>query len=156
MPESPSDLTPDGAERHGAAGGDGGDNGGSGPRAAGSAVGKRHGARPVFFVLGLIAAAVFTVGWGFALMSYGDHTGVANQTIAWSIESDDAASITFQTNSGGPAVCVVRATDSQHVEVGQRRVEVGAGTQDVTTEIETVRRAAMVEVASCRDQGTAK
>lgn len=149
MPESPSDLTPDGAERHGAAGGDGGD---SGPRA----LGKRHGARPFFFVLGLIAAGVFTVGWGFALMSYGEHTGVANQTIAWSIESDDEASITFQTNSGGPAVCVVRATDAQHVEVGQRRIEVGAGTQDVTATIETVRRAAMVEVASCREQGTAK
>lgn len=155
MPESPSDLTPHGAERHGAAGGDGGDDG-DGPRAAGSAIGKRHGARPVFFVLGLIAAGVFTVGWGFALMSYGEHTGVANQTIAWSIESDDEASITFQTSSGGPAVCIVRATDPQHVEVGQRRVEVEAGTQDVTAKIETVRRAAMVEVASCREQGTAK
>ncbi|WP_017556545.1 DUF4307 domain-containing protein [Nocardiopsis baichengensis] len=154
MPESPSDLTPDGAENSGAArGDDGGDSGGYGaPRA----FGKRHGARPVFFVLGLIAAGVFTVGWGFALMSYGDHTGVANQTIAWSIDSGDEATITFETNSGGPAVCVVRATDAQHVEVGQRSVEVEAGTQESTATIETVRRAAMVEVASCREQGTAK
>ncbi|GAA1100022.1 DUF4307 domain-containing protein [Nocardiopsis composta] len=147
MPESPSDLTSDGAAGAAAPGGD--------ERGTRSAM-RRYGGKPFIFLIGLIAAGIFTLGWGAALVSYGDGGGVAKQTVAWSVEDSSTASITFQVSSGDPVTCLVRAYDRQHVEVGQKDVEVGAGTKTVTTEIETVREAAMVEVASCREQGTTK
>ncbi|WP_017592303.1 DUF4307 domain-containing protein [Nocardiopsis potens] len=147
MPESPSDLTSDGAAGTAAPGGD--------ERGARSAM-RRYGGKPFIFLVGLLAAGLFTLGWGAALVSYGDGGGVAKQTVAWDIVDSSTASITFQVSSGEPVSCLVRAYDRQHVEIGQRDVEIGAGTKTVTTEIETVREAAMVEVASCREQGTAK
>ncbi|CAM3835914.1 hypothetical protein GCM10009799_45020 [Nocardiopsis rhodophaea] len=136
MPDSPSASTPDAA-----------------PPARGMR--RLYGNKPFIFLMGLLGAGVFTVGWGSALMSYGGHTGgVSYQTIAWNAESDEEATITFQVNSGSPAVCVISATDAHHVEVGQARVEIKAGNRNVTTNVETVRTASAVEVTSCREQGS--
>lgn len=115
---------------------------------------RRLGNRPFFFVLGVIAAAVLTVGWGFALFSYGGNSlGQAYfQTIAWRVVSDTEAQIDFQTNSGEGALCLVSALDEHHVQVGATEVAVEGGVRDVRAEVDTVRRASAVQVVSCREQ----
>ncbi|MFC4560564.1 DUF4307 domain-containing protein [Nocardiopsis mangrovi] len=137
MPESPSDVPPP-----------------PGEQAPGAK--RRHGNKPVIFIIGVLVAGVFTIGWGSALLSYGGAGGVSMQTVAWRVLSDAEATITFQVNSGEPVECLVTATDAQHVEVGQTSVEVEAGLQDVTTSVETIREASAVQVASCREQGSTK
>ncbi|MFC7326754.1 DUF4307 domain-containing protein [Marinactinospora rubrisoli] len=116
---------------------------------------RRLGNRPVFFLMGIVVAAVFTVGWGFALMSYsGGVNQPSYQVVAWRVNSGSEASISFQVNSREPALCLVSARDARHVQVGQTEVPVEAGVQDVHARIETVREASAVEVTSCREQGS--
>ncbi|MDA0565990.1 DUF4307 domain-containing protein [Streptomonospora sp. S1-112] len=117
---------------------------------------RRLGNTPVFFVVGIAAAVVFTIGWGLALMSYGGSGGVSVQVVAWSVDSAEEASVTFQVNSSAPAECVITARDSRHVEVGQRTVEVESGIRDVTATVDTIREASAVEVGSCREQGSTR
>ncbi|MUL39748.1 DUF4307 domain-containing protein [Streptomonospora sp. PA3] len=119
---------------------------------AASRVRRRLGNTPVFFVVGVLAAAVFTVGWGYALMSYGGTGGVSVQVVAWRVESPQEASISFQVNSDAPAECVITARDNRHVVVGQTSVDVKAGIRDVTATVDTIREASAVEVGSCREQ----
>ncbi|TDQ54824.1 DUF4307 domain-containing protein [Actinorugispora endophytica] len=125
---------------------------------AGPATGARRrlGNRPVFFVLGVIAAVVFTIGWGFALLSYsGSMPGQVHfQTATWDVVSDSEARITFQTNSRDGALCLISAVDEQHVQVGQSEVPVESGVRDVEATIDTVRRASAVQVVSCREQAS--
>lgn len=122
-----------------------------------SAKGRRgYGNTPVIFVIGLIVALVFTVGWGFALMNYTGTPGVQFQTIAWRALSENEASVTFEVSGNEPTECVVLAKDERHVEVGQAEVTVTPGDRNVTATVETVREATTVEVASCREQGSAK
>lgn len=114
---------------------------------------RRHGNKPVIFIVGVVVAAVFTLGWGIALQSYSGSFGQTSfQTISWSVDSDSAASIRFQVNGRAPSQCLITATDDKHVEVGQTTTEVAGGLRNVTAEIETVRRATAVEVVSCREQ----
>ncbi|QBI52494.1 DUF4307 domain-containing protein [Streptomonospora litoralis] len=113
---------------------------------------RRLGNTPVFFVVGVLAAVVFTIGWGYALMSYGGSQGASVQVIAWNIESAREAEVTFQVNSDAPAECVITARDGQHVVVGQTSVEVESGIRDVTATVDTIREASAVEVGSCREQ----
>ncbi|MDT0304538.1 DUF4307 domain-containing protein [Streptomonospora wellingtoniae] len=118
---------------------------------------RRLGNTPVFFVVGVLAAAVFTIGWGYALMSYGGSgSGVSVQVVAWKVESADEASVSFQVNSDAPAECVITARDAQHVVVGQKSVDVESGIRDVTATVETIREASAVEVGSCREQSSTR
>ncbi|MBB4929768.1 hypothetical protein F4561_000588 [Lipingzhangella halophila] len=134
MPAPPPDTTPE-------------------PSAKG---GRRYGNTPVIFVIGLLVAAVFTVGWGYALMNYSGNSGLQYQTIAWRVVSENEATVTFEVSGNEPAQCVVLAKDDRHVEVGQTNVKVAPGNRNLTTSVETVREASTVEVASCREQGSAK
>ncbi|MEY9213791.1 DUF4307 domain-containing protein [Thermobifida halotolerans] len=115
---------------------------------------RRLGNQPFFFVLGVIAAVVFTIGWGIALFSYGGNSlgQVHHQTVAWKIVSDTEARISFQTNSRDGALCLINAYDAQHVEIGHTEVTVEGGLRDVEATINTVRRASAVQVVSCREQ----
>ncbi|KUP95893.1 DUF4307 domain-containing protein [Thermobifida cellulosilytica] len=128
------------------------------PTAARPASGTRRrlGNQPFFFVLGVLAAVVFTIGWGIALFSYsGNALGqVHHQTVAWRIVSDTEARISFQTTSDSGARCLIRAYDEQHVEVGLTEVSVEGGLRNVEATIDTVRRATTVQVVSCREQGS--
>ncbi|MDA8368970.1 MAG: DUF4307 domain-containing protein [Nocardiopsaceae bacterium] len=127
------------------------------PGAAEAAQGRKKrfsGSKPAIFLIGVLVAGIFTIGWGSALVSYGGSGGVSMQTIAWHVVSAEEASITFQVNSREPVVCVVTASDEQHVEVGQARVDVEAGVRDVTATVDTIREASAVQVASCREQGS--
>ncbi|GAA4944710.1 hypothetical protein GCM10023224_29820 [Streptomonospora halophila] len=118
---------------------------------------RRLGETPVFFVVGVLAAAVFTIGWGYALMSYGGSgSGVSVQVVAWEVESADEASVSFQVNSDAPAECVITARDAQHVVVGQKSVDVESGIRDVTATVDTIREASAVEVGSCREQSSTR
>ncbi|GAB3462675.1 hypothetical protein GCM10027570_49340 [Streptomonospora sediminis] len=117
---------------------------------------RRLGNTPVFFVVGVLAAAVFTFGWGYALMSYGGSGAVSMQVVAWDIESPEKASVSFQVNSDAPAECVITAFDGRHVVVGQTKVEVESGIRDVTATVDTIREASAVEVGSCREQGSTR
>ncbi|RCV54403.1 DUF4307 domain-containing protein [Marinitenerispora sediminis] len=136
MPSKPSDVPSDAA-----------------PAAAGRR--RRLGNRPVFFLMGIVVAAVFTVGWGIALVSYNGGLGSTSyQVVAWRVLSDSEATISFQVNTRDPALCLVSASDARHVQVGQTEVPVEAGVQDVHARIETVREASTVEVTSCREQGS--
>ncbi|HLU95709.1 MAG TPA: DUF4307 domain-containing protein [Thermobifida alba] len=126
------------------------------PTAARPASGTRRrlGNQPFFFVLGVIAAVVFTIGWGIALFSYSGNTlgQVHYQTFAWRIVSDSEARISFQTTSDSGALCLISAYDDQHVPVGETEVSVEGGLRDVEATIDTVRRATTVQVVSCREQ----
>ncbi|AAZ54486.1 hypothetical protein JCM3263A_05810 [Thermobifida fusca] len=115
---------------------------------------RRLGNQPFFFVLGVIAAIIFTIGWGAALFSYSGNTlgQVHHQTFAWRIVSDTEARISFQTNSSSGARCLIRAYDEYHVEVGTTEVTVEGGLREVEATIDTVRRATTVQVVSCREQ----
>lgn len=117
---------------------------------------RRLGNQPFFFVLGVIAAIIFTIGWGTALFSYsGNRLGqVHYQTFAWQIVSDTEARISFQTNSSSGARCLISAYDEQHVEVGTTEVTVERGLREVEATIDTVRRATTVQVVSCREQAS--
>lgn len=117
---------------------------------------RRLGNTPVFFVVGVLAAAVFTFGWGYALMSYGGSSAVSMQVVAWDIESPEKAGVSFQVNSDAPAECVITARDDRHVVVGQTKVEVESGIRDVTATVDTIREASAVEVGSCREQGSTR
>ncbi|GAB3207600.1 DUF4307 domain-containing protein [Marinactinospora thermotolerans] len=118
---------------------------------------RRLGNRPVFFVLAVLAAAIFTVGWGTALLGYSGTLNQAHyQTIAWKVDSATEASITFQVNARNPTLCLITATDAQHVQVGQTEVAVEAGLRDVRATVETVREATSIQVASCREQEPAE
>lgn len=112
---------------------------------------RRLGNTPVFFVVGLLAAVVFTIGWGYALMSYSGSGGASVQVVSWQTESQEA-SVSFQVNSDAPAECVITARDDKHVVVGQKSVDVESGIRDVTATVDTIREASAVEVGSCREQ----
>ncbi|MFW6642231.1 DUF4307 domain-containing protein [Nocardiopsis algeriensis] len=114
---------------------------------------RKHGNGPVFFVIASLFAGVCAVGWGAAVMNYsGFGSSVHHQLLTSSVTSDTEASLTFEVNSKGDAVCLVRASDSQFVEVGQADVAIEPGNHVYSTTFETTRRAATVEVVSCREQ----
>ncbi|MBR8744368.1 DUF4307 domain-containing protein [Nocardiopsis sp. MG754419] len=116
---------------------------------------KRHGNGPVFFVVGTLFAVAVTFGWGLSVMNYtGLGGGVFHQVVTVSAPSADEARISFEVNSRDGAECLLRALDSQMVEVGTTRVEVESGNRMVEASVETVRQASTVEVASCREQGS--
>lgn len=116
---------------------------------------KRHGNGPVFFVVATIFAVAVSIGWGYSVMSYtGLSGGVYHQVITVSAPSESEARISFEVNSKNGAECLLRALDSQMVEVGEARVEVEGGNRMVSQTVETVRQASTVEVASCREQGS--
>ena len=116
---------------------------------------KRHGNGPVFFIVGTIFALAVTFGWGMSVMNYTGLGGqVYHQVITASAPSESEAEISFEVNSRDGAECLIRALDSQMVEVGTHRVEVESGNHMVNATIETVRQASTVEVASCREQGS--
>lgn len=120
-----------------------------------SALRKRHGNGPLFFVLGTIFAVMCTIGWGNSVMSYTGLSGdVYHQVVSFSTPSEDEATITVQVNSKNGAECMVLALDGQHVEVGQERFTVEGGNRTVTASLETLRQASTVEVVSCREQGS--
>ena len=124
------------------------------PEAA-PALRKRHGNGPVFFVIGAVFAILCSIGWGYAVMNYtGMGGGAYHQIITSSAPSASQASITYEVNSRGGAVCLIRALDERLVEVGQKTVATEPGNHMVSTTVETVRQAATVEVASCREQGS--
>ena len=78
---------------------------------------RRLGNQPFFFVLGVIAAIIFTIGWGIALFSYSGNTlgQVHHQTFAWRIVSDTEARI-----SSRPTAVRVRAVDPRLRRVPRR------------------------------------
>ncbi|MFL1381139.1 MULTISPECIES: DUF4307 domain-containing protein [unclassified Nocardiopsis] len=116
---------------------------------------KHHGNGPVFFVIASAFAVLCAVGWGYAVMSYtGLGGGVYHQVITSSAPSASEATITYEVNSRDGAVCLIRALDERLVEVGQTTVTTESGNRMVSTTVETVRQAATVEVASCREQGS--
>ncbi|WP_159941796.1 MULTISPECIES: DUF4307 domain-containing protein [unclassified Nocardiopsis] len=125
------------------------------PAATAPALRKRHGNGPVFFVLGTLFALLCAVGWGYSVMNYsGLGGGVYHQVVTFSAPAPDEATISYEVNSRGGAECLIVARDEQLVEVGQTRSTAEAGNRMVTTTVETVRQAATVEVASCREQGS--
>ncbi|CAL9402998.1 DUF4307 domain-containing protein [Nocardiopsis dassonvillei] len=116
---------------------------------------KRHGNGPVFFVIATLFAVACAVGWGYSLMNFsGLGGGVYHQVITFSAPTPEEATISYEVNSRNGAECLVVALDEQFVEVGQTRSKAEAGNRMVTTTVETVRQAATVEVASCREQGS--
>ncbi|WP_017571844.1 DUF4307 domain-containing protein [Nocardiopsis halotolerans] len=116
---------------------------------------KRHGNGPVFFVIASVFALACAVGWGYSVMNFsGLGGGVYHQVISYTAPTPDEATITFEVNSQNGAECLIVALDEKLVEVGQTRADSDAGNRVVTTTVETVRQAATVEVASCREQGS--
>ncbi|WP_026119868.1 DUF4307 domain-containing protein [Nocardiopsis ganjiahuensis] len=116
---------------------------------------KRHGNGPVFFVVATVFAVLVSIGWGYSVMNYtGLSGGVYHQLVTVSAPSESEARVSFEVNSKNGAECLLRALDSQMVEVGTERVEVEGGNRMVSQTVETVRQASTVEVASCREQGS--
>lgn len=116
---------------------------------------RHHGNGPVFFVIGTLVAVLCAIGWGYSVMNYsGLGGGVYHQVVRISAPTPDEATISYEVNSRNGAECLIVARDDRLVEVGQVRSTVQSGNRMVTTTVETVRQAATVEVASCREQGS--
>lgn len=125
------------------------------PATTAPALRKRHGNGPVFFVIAAVFATACAVGWGYSVMNFsGLGGGVYHQVVSYTAPTPDEATISYEVNSRNGAECLLVALDDRFVEVGQTRARTEAGNRMVTTTMETVRQAATVEVASCREQGS--
>ncbi|MQA95932.1 MAG: DUF4307 domain-containing protein [Streptosporangiales bacterium] len=103
-------------------------------------------------VIGVIAAVLAT-GWASVIVFYNGDPTTRGEIISWRTESDSAVSVTFQvgrTDRTQPAVCVLQATDAQHVEVGRAEVRVPPGRERVTHRLATTARTASADVTGCR------
>ncbi|WP_150245432.1 DUF4307 domain-containing protein [Nocardiopsis quinghaiensis] len=134
---------------------DAADSAADSPARTAPALRKRHGNGPVFFVIATVFAVLSAVGWGYSVMNYsGLGGGVYHQVVSYSAPTPDEATIVYEVNSKNGAECLIVALDEKLVEVGQADSDVEAGNRTVTTTVETLRQAATVEVASCREQGS--
>ena len=76
-----------------------------------------------------ILCAVCAGGWGYVMWASKGNTEVIDQVIAFDATRGDSLQITFEVvkPSDRAALCRLRATDVNHVEVGSKEVNIPAG-----------------------------
>ncbi|MCW2878605.1 MAG: hypothetical protein JWQ95_2705 [Sphaerisporangium sp.] len=112
----------------------------------------RTGQSIALIIIGIFIAIAMG-GWGYVMMSARGNTGVPTDVITFEVGGADSVTITFQIHKPADqaAVCKLRATDTQHVEVGTRDVTIPRGQADVqlTERVETSARATSGNVQYC-------
>ncbi|MFB9250672.1 DUF4307 domain-containing protein [Sphaerisporangium melleum] len=107
--------------------------------------------RTIAFVVIGIFIAIAMGGWGYVMMAAKGNTDVL--TIAFTVDGPNSITITFQAHKPADrtAVCRLRATDVDHVEVGTRDVTIPPGEEDVrlTERVDTTARATSGHVQHC-------
>ncbi|GII86022.1 hypothetical protein Ssi03_40120 [Sphaerisporangium siamense] len=109
--------------------------------------------RSVGLVIIAVVVALAMGGWGYVMMSAKGDPEVQNEVIAFEVQGPGAVTITFQAHKAADraAVCRLRATDTDHAEVGARDVSLPAGQADVrlTERVVTSARATSGHVQYC-------
>ncbi|GII64506.1 hypothetical protein Skr01_45910 [Sphaerisporangium krabiense] len=112
----------------------------------------RAGRSVVLVIIAVVVAAAMG-GWGYVMMTAKGDPDVQSEVIAFEVQGSDAVTITFQTHKAADraAVCRLRATDTEHVEVGARDVSIPAGQADgrFTERVTTSARATSGHVQYC-------
>ncbi|WP_157249410.1 DUF4307 domain-containing protein [Nonomuraea typhae] len=113
----------------------------------------RGGRLVVHVVIGVLVAIV-AGGWGYVMWSMtGSATGAKPQVITFSVERPDEAEITFTVSKPADrmAVCRIRATDTNHGEVGSKEVRIppGGGIKQLKERLDTTAQATSVHIQYC-------
>ncbi|RBQ18662.1 DUF4307 domain-containing protein [Spongiactinospora rosea] len=108
------------------------------------------------FVVHLVIAVLVAIvagGWGYVMWASKGDTEVIDQVITFDASRSDTVTVTYEIYkpSDRAALCRLRATDVQHVEVGTREVTIPAGEGYVrrTDRLETSAQATSVHVHYC-------
>jgi outer membrane lipoprotein SlyB len=114
---------------------------------------ERSGRFVVHVVIGVLVAIV-AGGWGYVMWSMtGANAGATAQVVSFSAVRPDEAQITFEVSKPDDrtAVCRIKATDVNHVEVGSREVRIpaGQGTKQVKERLDTSAQATSVHIQYC-------
>ncbi|MFC4587309.1 DUF4307 domain-containing protein [Sphaerisporangium corydalis] len=109
--------------------------------------------RAIIFTVIAIIVVIAMGGWGYVMMSAKGNPDVLTEVIAFEVGGANSITITFQAHKPADrvAVCKLRATDTEHVEVGSRDVTLPRGQADVqlTERLETSARATSGHVQYC-------
>ncbi|GAA3837974.1 hypothetical protein GCM10022226_70180 [Sphaerisporangium flaviroseum] len=109
--------------------------------------------RAIALVIIGIFIAIAMGGWGYVMMTAKGNPDVLTEVIAFEVGGTNSITITFQTHKPADreAVCRLRATDTDHVEVGTRDVVLPRGQADsrLTERLQTSARATSGHVQYC-------
>ncbi|MEV6982868.1 DUF4307 domain-containing protein [Sphaerisporangium sp. NPDC051017] len=109
--------------------------------------------RSLFFAVVAVIVAAAMGGWGYVMMSAKGNPEVLTEVIAFEVEGPGSLTVTFQAHKPADreAECRLRATDTEHVEVGTRSVTLPRGQSDVrlTERVQTSARATSGDVQYC-------
>ncbi|WP_248961635.1 DUF4307 domain-containing protein [Sphaerisporangium perillae] len=112
----------------------------------------RTGRSIAFVVIGIFIAFAMG-GWGYVMMAARGNPDVLTEVISFEVVDPSLVTVTFQAHKPADqaAVCRLRATDVEHVEVGTRDVTLPRGESDVrlTERLHTSARATSGHVQYC-------
>ncbi|MDF5754754.1 DUF4307 domain-containing protein [Spongiactinospora sp. TRM90649] len=113
-------------------------------------------ARPGRFIVHLVIAVLVAIaagGWGYVMWASKGDTEVIDQVITFNADRPDSVSITYEIYkpSDQAALCRLRATDVNHIEVGTKEVTIPAGESYVqrSDQLGTSAQATSVHVQYC-------
>ncbi|MFD1940503.1 MULTISPECIES: DUF4307 domain-containing protein [Nonomuraea] len=113
---------------------------------------ERQGRFVVHVVIGVLVA-IIAGGWGYVMWSATGNVGVTKQVIAFDATRPESAEITFEIAKPADraAVCRLRATDANHVEVGSKEVKIpaGEGYTRLKESLDTSGQASSVHIQYC-------
>lgn len=113
---------------------------------------ERRGRFVVHAVIGVLVAIV-AGGWGYVMWSATGNTGVPNEVVTFRVISPSQAEISFNVTrtADRETVCRIRATDTQHVEVGVKEVRIpaGEGINHLKERLDTSAQATSVHIQYC-------
>ncbi|MFI6325345.1 DUF4307 domain-containing protein [Nonomuraea sp. NPDC050556] len=113
---------------------------------------ERRGRFVVHAVIGVLVAIV-AGGWGYVMWSATGNVGVVKEVVTFSVKSPTQAEITFNIvkPEDRVAVCRIRATDTEHVEVGSKEVRIpaGEGINHLKERLDTSAQATSVHIQYC-------
>ncbi|MFD0657991.1 DUF4307 domain-containing protein [Thermocatellispora tengchongensis] len=100
-----------------------------------------------------VLAAVAAGGWGYVMWAAKGETEVIREVVSFDVARPDSVRITYEIHKPDDqaALCRLRATDTDHVEVGTKEVTIPAGEANVrrTDWLDTSAQATSVHVQYC-------
>ncbi len=113
---------------------------------------ERRGRFVVHLVIGALVA-IAAGGWGYVMWAAKGDTQVIDQVITFDASRPEQVEITFEIHKAAEeaAICRLRATDAEHIEVGTKEVQIPAGDAHVvrTERLDTSAQATSVHVHYC-------
>jgi hypothetical protein len=103
-----------------------------------------------------IVTVIFAIGVGFATFSMSQKS-IQYKLLTWNVVSPERVDLVFEVRRIGsdPLDCVVRAQDSQRIDVGYYVITVPSGNdlEEVNLSLRTLSPAFVVEVLTCVKSG---